>query len=160
MTIKEFRIERGLKQGELAEALGISVSSERSYEYGIRQPSAAVIEKIKELYGVDLAAPAAEEKPAKRGRRKKEEAAPVEEKPALVEEKPAPAEKKTARAKKTAPVAEKKAPKFIIQSRMGGEIAVDEILAKVGDVDTLYIKPEDNAAYWVKGDQSGAVNLW
>ena len=133
MTIKEFRISKGFTQGELADALGISVSSERSYEYGVRQPSAAVLAKIMEVYGVDLNAPAEEEKkPAKRTRKKKEETA----------------------------VEEKKATKFIIQSRMGGEIALEDILARVGDVDTLYIKPEDNAAYWVRGDQSGAINLW
>ena len=133
MTIKEFRISKGFTQGELADALGISVSSERSYEYGVRQPSAAVLAKIMEVYGVDLNAPAEEEKkPAKRTRKKKEEAA----------------------------VEEKKATKFIIQSRMGGEIALEDILARVGDVDTLYIKPEDNAAYWVRGEQSGAINLW
>ena len=133
MTIKEFRISKGFTQGELADALGISVSSERSYEYGVRQPSAAVLAKIMEVYGVDLNAPAEEEKkPAKRTRKKKEETA----------------------------VEEKKATKFIIQSRMGGEIALEDILARVGDVDTLYIKPEDNAAYWVRGEQSGAINLW
>ena len=133
MTIKEFRMSKGFTQGELADALGISVSSERSYEYGVRQPSAAVLAKIMEVYGVDLNAPAEEEKkPAKRARKKKEETA----------------------------VEEKKATKFIIQSRMGGEIALEDILARVGDVDTLYIKPEDNAAYWVRGEQSGAINLW
>ena len=133
MTIKEFRMSKGFTQGELADALGISVSSERSYEYGVRQPSAAVLAKIMEVYGVDLNAPAEEEKkPAKRTRKKKEETA----------------------------VEEKKATKFIIQSRMGGEIALEDILARVGDVDTLYIKPEDNAAYWVRGEQSGAINLW
>jgi transcriptional regulator with XRE-family HTH domain len=81
MTIKDFRLSQNLSQGELAEALGISVSSERSYEYGVRKPSAKVIEKIKEVYGVDLnetetavaeAAPIVEEKPARRGRKKKD----------------------------------------------------------------------------------------
>ena len=149
MTIKEFRILKGFTQGELADALGISVSSERSYEYGVRQPSAAVISKIKEVFGTDLNAPAAEEKKrARRTGKKKEDTVAREKKKDTNAE-----EKKTA-------AEEKKAPRFIIQSGMGGEIALEDILAKVGDVDTLYIKPEDNAAYWVKGDQSGAVNLW
>ena len=26
--------------------------------------------------------------------------------------------------------------------------------------DQVYIKPEENKAYWVKGDESGAVELW
>ena len=29
------------------------------------------------------------------------------------------------------------------------EIAMEEILAKVGDVDTIYVKPEENAVYYV-----------
>ena len=172
MTIKEFRLSQKLTQAELATALGVSISSERQYEYGTRNPSETVIARIKELYGVDLnapvsaveeapAAPAVEEKPAKkpRTRKKKEaEAAPAEPVPAepalavevKVDEKPA---KKPRTRKKAAPT-------VIIQSIMGGEINVEEIIAKVGDVDTLYVKPEENAAFWVRGDESGAVNLW
>ena len=71
MTIKEFRLSQKLSQAELAAALGISVSSERQYEYGKREPSAAVAAKLKELYGVTLGeAPApVEEKPAKKTRK-------------------------------------------------------------------------------------------
>ena len=43
---------------------------------------------------------------------------------------------------------------------MGGEIDVNEILAKVGPVDKVYVRVDQNAAYWVCGDESGAVNLW
>ena len=43
---------------------------------------------------------------------------------------------------------------------MGGEIDVNEILAKVGPVDKVYVRVDQNAAYWVRGDESGAVNLW
>ena len=164
MTIKEFRLSQKLSQVELATALGISVSSERAYEYGKRDPSATVVARIKELYGVDLAAaeaapaPAVEEAPAKkpRTRKKKEtaaEAAPAEPVPAVeekVDEKPA---KKLRARKKTTPT-------VIIQSIMGGEINVEQIIAKVGEVDTIYVKPEENAAFWVRGEETGAVNLW
>lgn len=166
MTIKEFRLSQKLSQVELATALGISVSSERAYEYGKRDPSATVVARIKELFGVDLAtaepvaapAPAVEEAPAKkpRTRKKKEtaaEAAPAEPVPAVeekVDEKPA---KKPRARKKTTPT-------VIIQSIMGGEINVEQIIAKVGEVDTIYVKPEENAAFWVRGEETGAVNLW
>ena len=207
MTIKDIRIAQNLSQAELAAALDISVSSERSYEYGVRKPNAKVIEQIKALYGVDLndeapapaveetvekaAAPAVAETPAKskRGRKKKDaEAAPapaVEEKAAEVETvEEAPAKPKRSRKKKDAapqpaseesaekveeaeeapakkPRARKKAaPTVIIQSIMGGEINVEEIIAKVGEVEAIYVKPEENAAYWTRGDESGAVNLW
>ena len=126
MTIKEFRLAQGLSQPKLAHALGIGVSTIGGYESGRINPSQKVIEKIKEIYGIDLEA---------------RQEAPVEEKAAQ-------------------PAGRKAAPVVFIQSAMGGEISTDEILAKVGDVDTVYIKPAENAAYWVKGDLSGAVNLW
>lgn len=128
MTIKEFRLSQKLSQPKLAQALGIGVSTIGGYESGRINPSQKVIDKIKEIYGIDLKAPVE---------------APVEQKPA----------KRAAAKKKAAPV-------VFIQSAMGGEISTEEILSKVGDVDTVYIKPAENAAYWVKGDLSGAVNLW
>ncbi|MGX8706841.1 MAG: hypothetical protein ACSW8J_09705, partial [bacterium] len=69
---------------------------------------------------------------------------------------------KRAAKKKAAPVEEPAlpSPTIIIQSAMGGEITVDEILARVGDVEKVYVKPEENAAYWVKGEENGAVALW
>ena len=68
-------------------------------------------------------------------------------------------EKKVA-AKK--PAAKKAAPKneVIIQSPMGGEITPAEILAKVGPVDQVYVKVDENKLYWVKGKESGFVEIW
>ena len=77
--------------------------------------------------------------PAKKAAEKK----PVEKKPA--EKKPAPA-------KKTAEV--------IIQSPLGGEITGTEILKRVGDVDKVYVRVDENKAYWVRGDETGSVDLW
>ena len=187
MTIKEFRLSQKLSQVDFAAALGISVSTERSYEYGVHKPSGKVIEKIKEVYGVDLNAPETavaetdpivEEKPARRGRKKKDaaEAAPVpavEENTEEVTAKPKRGRKKA----EPAPVDESLLQMqndadaavhaifdakgtVIIQSPMGGEIDVNEILAKVGPVDKVYVRVDQNAAYWVRGDESGAVNLW
>ena len=69
-----------------------------------------------------------------------------------------PAAKKPA-AKK--PVA-KKAPKneVIIQSPMGGVITPAEVLAKVGPVDQVYVRVDQNKAYWVRGEETGSVDLW
>ena len=61
---------------------------------------------------------------------------------------------KKPRAKK-APVAE-----VIIQSAMGGEITPAAVLAKVGAVDKVYIRVDENKAYWVKGEETGSVDLW
>ncbi len=62
-----------------------------------------------------------------------------------------PAARKTA-AKKTAEV--------IIQSPLGGEITGAEILARVGNVDKVYVRVDENKAYWVRGEESGSVDLW
>ena len=89
-------------------------------------------------------------------------AAKVKKAPA---KKKAPAAKKTQTAAKKAPVAKKtpaapKAPVVILQSPFGGEITAEEILSKVGSVDTVYVRIDQNKAYWVKGEENGEVNLW
>lgn len=171
MTLKEFRQANKLSQQALADALGISVSSERQYEYGKREPSSAVLERLKAVYGVDLNAPetkkaqiaaAPTEKPTKKTSRKKE-AAPAE-KPKRTRKKTAlPTEASVDEGLKSAAEAslfEKKVD-IVIQSPMGGEITAEEILAKLPHpVDKVYIRVDQNAAYWVRGDESGAVNLW
>ena len=151
MTIKEFRQSQGLSQPKLAKALGIGVSTIGGYETGRINPSQKIFDKIKEVFGVDLTAaepaPVVEEKkPAKRAAKKKEA---VEEKVEVAEEKVEAVEEKAL-----------PSPTIIIQSAMGGEITVEEILARVGDVEKVYVKPEENAAYWVRGEESGAVALW
>ena len=74
------------------------------------------------------------------------------------------AEKKTAETAKKAAVAVKKVlPKkadVVIQSPMGGEITPEQILAKIGEADKVYVRVDVNKAYWVKGDEAGSVDLW
>lgn len=48
----------------------------------------------------------------------------------------------------------------IIQSPIGGEITPEAILAKVGEADTVYVRVDENKAYWVKGEEHGSVDLW
>ena len=68
--------------------------------------------------------------------------------------------KKKTEVTKNAIVAEK----LIVQSVLGGEITCAEIIEKVteaaGDVDAVYIKPEENRAYYVKDGVPGSVILW
>lgn len=81
----------------------------------------------------------------------------------------APAAKKAA-AKKAAPKAAakpaekkpaaKKAVEVIIQSPMGGNITPEAILAKVGKADKIYVRVDENKAYWVRGEETGSVDLW
>ena len=68
----------------------------------------------------------------------------------------------TAAAEKVKKPRAKKAPKaeIIIQSPMGGNITPEEVLAKVGEADQIYIRVDENKAYWVKGEETGSVELW
>ena len=94
-------------------------------------------------------------------------AAPVEA--AVAEKKSrkkAPTKKAPAKKKALAPKKTQTAPKapatslVILQSPFGGEITAEEILSKVGSVDTVYVRIDQNKAYWVKGEENGEVDLW
>ena len=56
--------------------------------------------------------------------------------------------------------AAKKAAEVIIQSPLGGEITSAEILARTGNVDKVYVRVDENKAYWVRGEETGSVDLW
>ena len=56
--------------------------------------------------------------------------------------------------------AAKKAAEVIIQSPLGGEITGAEILKRVGKADKVYVRVDQNKAYWVSGDETGSVDLW
>ena len=126
MTIRELRREKGLTQADFARSIGIGVSTVGTYESGRARPSAAVLAKIREVYGVEIG----DRKPASAPRVKK---------------RPAKKQGET---------------QIIIQSPLGGEITPFAILARVGQVDKVYIRVDLNKAFWVKGSQTGSVDLW
>ena len=73
------------------------------------------------------------------------------------------ATKKPRAKKQTAPAEEKPAKKpaqIIIQSPMGGEITPEDILAKAGDADKIYVRVDQNKLYIVNGDETSSVDLW
>jgi hypothetical protein len=109
-------------------------------------------EKTATVKKAPAAKAAAEKKPAAK-------AAAVKKAPAVkaAAEKKAPAAK--AAAAKKAPAA-KKATEVIIQSPMGGNITPEAILAKVGKADKIYVRVDENKAYWVRGLETGSVDLW
>ena len=94
-----------------------------------------------------------------------EKAAPVAEEKAdpVVEEKADPVvEEKaatTVKAEKTEEQVE-----LIIESTMGGQISADEIIKRVkekrNDAAKIYVKPEENKAYFTYGDSVGHIELW
>ena len=87
--------------------------------------------------------------------------APVKKAP---EKKEAKKAAKKATKKGTAPVearVEKKAaPSVILQSPFGGEITVDMITSRVGEVDKVYVRIDQNKLYWVKGKETGNKDIW
>ena len=44
---------------------------------------------------------------------------------------------------------------------LGGTITIEEIKKRIpADAESVYVKPEENKAYWVKGEETGDVDLW
>ena len=108
-----------------------------------------ILEKAAETMA---AAPKAEKKPEKK---------PVPKKKAAPKKSTAP--KKSEENVPAAPKAEKKtpvAPTVIFQSPFGGEITVDAVKTLVGDVDKVYVRIDQNKLYWVKGEETGAIDIW
>ena len=101
---------------------------------------------------------AVEEKVVEKKAEVKAEKAPA--KKAEVKAEKAPAKKAPAKKPVAKKPATKKVAEVIIQSPLGGEITGAEILARVGDVDKVYVRVDENKAYWVRGEETGDVDLW
>ena len=154
LKVKELREKYKLTQAALAKSLGVSSITISAVETGRTKLSKHLSAKIQEVYGevvepeirkVKTAEKAAEKKT---GTAKKKAAAAAKTAAAEVGEK---IEKKAKRAKKA---------KVVIQSPMGGEITTEDILKKIGEAETVYVRVDQNKAYWVKGDETGSVDLW
>ena len=145
-TIKELRSAQKLSQAAFAKSIEVSTASVGAYETGRVNPSEKVLGKIKEVYGVDLTP-----KPAKKAKAPKA--------PKAADGEPKAKRAKKAKAEKAETAQEAKT-EIVIQSPMGGTITPDEILAKVGSAEKIYIRVDENKAYWVRGEESGSVDLW
>ena len=55
---------------------------------------------------------------------------------------------------------EKKKVNIIIQSPLGGNITTEEILQKIGDVDTVYVRIDQNKLYGIHGKEVKTVDIW
>ncbi|MBQ6960515.1 MAG: helix-turn-helix transcriptional regulator [Clostridia bacterium] len=145
-TIKELRAAQKLSQAAFAKTIGVSTASVTAYEAGRVNPSEKVLEKIREVYNVDLSP-----KPVKKAKAAKPAAEKLK----------APKAKRAGKAKaeKSAPAQSEKT-EIIIQSPMGGTITPEEIIARIGAADKIYIRVDENKAYWVKGEETGSIDLW
>ena len=115
-------------------------------------------------------APETVEAPKKTTRKKAEE---VKEAVVATEKKVRTTAKKTAakvekaiEEKKPVRHVKKQTPVITIQSMMGGEISVDEILKRVEEkaagkaVSAVYVKSEENKAFYVADGEDGSIDLW
>ncbi len=136
MTIKELRKAKKLSQAAFAAELGIAAVTVSQLETGRMKLSPKMAARVKEVFGEDM------------------EAAPEKETPA---EKPAKASKPAKAAK---PV---KTPKLeiYVQSPYGGNITPEEIAAKMPEgTETCYVRIDQNLIWWVRGEETGAVEIW
>lgn len=51
-------------------------------------------------------------------------------------------------------------PTVIFQSSFGAEITVDALISIVGEADKIYVRIDQNKAYWLKGEETGAIDIW
>ena len=51
-TIKELRVEKGIKQGVLAKSIGISQTSLSLIESGVKQPSQDTLKKVCDIFEI------------------------------------------------------------------------------------------------------------
>ena len=154
MTIKELRTKEGLSQSEMAKRLGIATSAIGHMENGRMKVSPKIAAKAKEEFGVDLdIEPKAARKPVKEK---------VKAAEAKVEK--AKAARKTKKTVKKADAAAKKSTsklEIIVQSPMGGNISDAEIAAKLPKgTETVFVRVDQNKLWWIKGEETGSVDIW
>ena len=150
MNIKELRTKEGLSQSALAKKLGIATSAIGHMENGRMKVSAKIAAKVKEEFGVDIADAVTAEKievkktAAKASRKAKETVKAVETK----------VEKKVSKAKAAKL-------EIIVQSPMGGNITAEEIAAKIpAGADSVFVRVDQNKLWWIKGEETGSVDIW
>ena len=150
MNIKELRTKEGLSQSALAKKLGIATSAIGHMENGRMKVSAKIAAKVKEEFGVEIANAVAAEKievkktAAKATRKAKEKVKAVETK----------VEKKVSKAKAAKL-------EIIVQSPMGGNITAEEIAAKIpSGADSVFVRVDQNKLWWIKGEETGSVDIW
>ena len=168
MTLKELREKEKISQAKLAKALGVSSTLISAIETGVKPASNAVIDKVKEVYGVAIekvvvAEAAVKAETAKAEAEAEKQVKETKAKAKAAGEKAKEVVKKTKAAVKaeTAKVIKKAPGSVTIQSPLGGEITTAEILARIpAGADKVYIRVDQNKAYWVKGDETGSVDLW
>lgn len=155
--MRSLRAAYGLSQPALGRVVGKSHSSIVNYEKGVSkvpEDVAAKFEKwIQTREAAEKAAPAQEE-PVKAEKTEKAEKAEKTEKTEKAEEQVQEAVKAAAQ----------QGPNVFIQAMSGATISVEDVIKRIQDavptVDNIYVKPEENRAYWTAGKYNGSTVLW
>ena len=136
--LKKIREEKNQSKGEFAKLLGVTPMVYGRYESGTLKIPENIEAAVKEMIAKASDKVVAEEIEVKKKARST-----------------------TRKAKETVKAVAVKKTTILIQSQLGGTITPEEVLKRIPEgCDQVYIKPEENKAYWVKGDESGAVELW
>ena len=143
-AVKQIRRSLGLSQKAFAEQIGVSKSTIGMIECGSNKISNAVWERIVRLATAvpDLA---------------KEALSSPAQDTTLAS---APAAETMSSSSQDTTLASTPAVSIHIQSIDGHETTPEAIIASVGDADRIYVRVDQNAAYWVRGDETGKVELW
>jgi transcriptional regulator with XRE-family HTH domain len=153
---KQAILKRAAETSALAASkeMGVSRAAIMKWQKEAKEAAGAEAPVEKKPRGRKKAAEKAADAPAKKPRGRKKAAERAAD---------APAEKKPRGRKKVEKAAEenkKPAVQVFVQSPFGHEITPDVIRDKVGEVDTIYIRVDQNKIYWVKGEETGAVDIW
>ena len=138
------------------------MTKKENIEKEVKNVKAKVVE-VKEKDALDLAVDTMvlEKKVEKKAKAVKAKVAEVKDKDALdLTVDAVELEKKVEKKAKAVKAKIEKKAEVFIQSPMGGEITPEEILAKAGNVDKVYVRLDQNKLHWVKGDETGSVDIW
>ena len=179
--IKELRTKNNLTMKAFGESIGVSGAAVSNYESGRKQPGQETLARISEVYdiskewlmgevnetkeaakmlktAVEIAAPVVAEELAEQAAAAGQEvkkAVKVSTRQAEETQAPTNGSVKECAPKKTS------APELIIESLFGGQITAEEILRKVPkEAEKVYVKPDENKAYWSGDGKVGSVDLW
>ena len=142
--IRRIRILAGLSQREFAESIGVCKSTIGNVEIG-RNVSEDLRMKVKERFPIQY-------------RQVMFGESPINSDQSLCSDQPVADAGLDYQA--VTSDAEPEKVSIIIQSPDGKEITPGEIVSRIGVADTIYVRVDHNAAYWVRGIESGKTELW
>ncbi len=146
-NLRAIRREMGISVEEMSGYLGKAKSTYNNYEAGFYRMSPELREKAARRLGLTVEM-LSKEQPQKKVSRLT--ARPV---------------KSISSRKEAGEGAGKRScPPLFIQSQMGGSIRLEDVFQRVEEVapmaECIYVKPEENRAYWTAEKGSGYVTLW